>query len=200
MTSINPFEVRRADATDAPRLFDFLLPLYVEVALQPVSATKLRTMVERCAGGDRAMAGLIEGPAGIEASIALAIEEFDYTDAEHLRIKWAFVYPAFRRMNHLHRLMQFAAWCYEGMLAMSPAAMPLIGDILTVDELEPKMRLYQRSLPQVGAMFALGCVPENAFDQLRLDDGRGDRGRSTSGGSASRQRSPLMPRKSPAAA
>lgn len=191
MTQVNPFGVRAADESDAQALKDFLMPLYAENALQRVSEPKIDALIVRGVLRQNAIVGIIEGEDGIQASIGLMLEELDYTDDQHVAIKWHFVAPRHRKENYGHRLMQFAAWTYEGLQAMADEPIPLIGHILTSEDLLPKIRLFQRSLPQVGAYFALGCLPSNPFDQIRLDDGRGTHGRKVVT-PPTRARSPLL--------
>ena len=164
----NSFGVRRASPSDAEALFDFLIPVYAESALQPVSPTKLRAMINRCVNLDSAICGIISGKDGIEASIGLLVGEFDYTDHPHVAIKWNAVHPNFRRVNHGATLMRFAKWCYDGLQADSPVTLPMFAEVLTKDALEAKMRLLERNIPQVGAWFAWGCAPEGRFDQLSI--------------------------------
>lgn len=169
----NPHQIRRAIPSDSAELFDFLVPIYAETALQPVSATKLRGLVDRACNSQAAICGLITGEDGIEGSIGLMIETFDYCDVPHVQIKWNAVAPAYRRQNHGARLMRFAKWCYDGLAKEAePMPLPMFADIMTTTGLEPKIKMMQRNIPQVGALFAWGCTLEGRFDQTVFGQGR----------------------------
>lgn len=160
----NPMGVRRAMPDDLPALTESATMITLEGALQAVSKVKVAVLAQRCVERDRAIAGIIDGPSGIEASIGMAVESFDYSDEEHLSVKWLGVHPAFRRQNHGALLLQFAQWAQEVM------AVPLFIDLSTTEALQAKMHLYLRMVPQVGARFSWGGVPEGAFSQSRVGE------------------------------
>lgn len=167
----NPYGVRGATQDDAEILLRHVVPIYSEGALQPISTAKIELLVQRCIDRDGAIAGIIDGPDGIEASIGLAVESFEYSDHAHLAGKWLGVAPAFRRVNHASRLIQFAKWASTAM------SVPLHLSITTATELEPKLLLYQRQIPQCGAFFAWGFLPETEFfNQAHVAQVKGSRG------------------------
>ena len=177
--SDNPHpDIERAGPADAAALFDFLVAMYAEDALQPLSSAKIHALVDRCTAMDRGLAGVVRSDdTPIVASIGLTLDEFDYTDHQHLHVRWLYVHPSRRRENHATRLVEFAKWAQEGMQEHSDQPLPLFLDIATRAPLEPKLRLMQRSAPQVGALFSWGGAPTDQFDQLRLGNGRGSMGR-----------------------
>lgn len=169
---INPFKVRRATPDDAAALVNFTLDLYAEEGLQTVSPGKVTALVQRAVNRDGAIAGIIEGETGIEASVGLAIEQYDYSDEKHLKMKWLGVRPAFRKGDRAANLMRFAQWCHEEINKASEHPMPLYLDLLTREALAGKMHLYLRLVPQVGATFACGGVPPDQFNQGHVGDDR----------------------------
>jgi hypothetical protein len=165
----NPHGVRKALTADYGRLFQFAAAQYQECALQPPSDARIAEIVRRCVSMDGALAGVIDGPSGIEASVGMTIEQFDYSDARHLRIKWLGVHPHFRRTNHAARLMDFVKWCQEN-ISTSGETLPMFMDVLTQGALQAKMHLYLRSAPQVGASFAWGAALQDAYSQSHVGD------------------------------
>lgn len=170
--SDNPFSVRVAEPSDRPALIEIAILIISEGALQTVSADCVADMVDRCIARDRAIAGIIEGAMGIEASIGIIVDRFDYSDEDHLDAKWLGVAPNYRTSNHGAKLLSFARWFQEGV------GIPLFLELLTVRELQAKMHLYSRTLPQVGAQYSFGGAPEGQFNQGRVgDDPHGRRGK-----------------------
>jgi len=165
----NTYGVLKARLCDAPAIREFLLGhYYPEAALQPISIRKVDSMIGRCVSRDRAMAGIIMGDGGIEASVGISIEEFDYSEHPHLEARWLSVHPDHRHSTHLQQLLKFADWAAEQM------GVPAFLGVLTDKDLIGKMRLYQRRMPQVGAMFAAGVQDGRFYSQLRMGDGRAD--------------------------
>jgi GNAT superfamily N-acetyltransferase len=172
MMQVNPFGVRKAQPADAEALFSFLMPILAETALQPISEIKVEMMVRQAVCHDGAIAGIIEGLDGIEASIGLFVETFPYSDALHVRDRWLGVREDKRRLPHGSHLLKFAQWAQQALQTGYGQPLPLFLEILTRRQLEPKMRLYQRHSSQVGAFFSCGSVPADAFSQRRLGNGK----------------------------
>lgn len=170
MSTPNPQNVRRAGPDDLAALTESATMLIGEGALQEVSAAKIAALVARCVDRDRAIAGIIDGPDGIEASIGMTIESYAYSDAEHLSVAWLGVHPEHREHQpHGAKLMEFAAW------AQAVMGVPLFMELSTLEELKAKLHLMIRQAPQVGARFSIGGVPSGAFSQMAPgDDPHGD--------------------------
>jgi hypothetical protein len=159
-----PSGVRRATEEDIDELYLMVPQLLAESTLLPVSAQKVEKLIERCAmrqGG--AIAGIIDGPDGIDASIGLDVVESDVSDHRYVRAIWLGLHPNLRsapppqrdpRSNHGRRLFDFAKW-YHGMLeqqAGHPVLMQF--DVATKAGLGPKLGFYERNVTPVGATFA----------------------------------------------
>lgn len=154
--------VRMARPEDEESVYALLMQLHAENGLSPVSEQKTRAMIRRATQKDGGIIGLIEGKDGIEASVGLLLTQWWYSEAWHLEEMWTFVHPDHRRTTHAKRLIEFAKWASDRM------GVPLLMGILTRDRLAPKLRLYQRQIPQVGALFVHGALPADAFNQRRL--------------------------------
>lgn len=164
MNSPNPQGIRKAGPDDFEDLISSATAILTEGALQPVSVDKVTALVGRCIQLDRAIAGIIVGDAGIEASIGMVIDTFPYSEAEHLSVVWLGVHPTFRGDHRGAQLMEFANW------AQSVMDVPLYVDLSTIEELQAKLHLYLRLAPQVAAKFAFGAVPEGQYNQRRVGD------------------------------
>jgi GNAT superfamily N-acetyltransferase len=160
--------VRLARPEDEERLYALLLHLYEENALLPMSEKKVRAAIRAGTRGEGGIVGVIEGANGIEASIGMAFSQFWYTEAWHLNELWCFVHPDHRRSTHARRLIEFAKWCADRLSRQAAATIPLVLGIVTRHRLLPKLRLFQRQAPQVGAIFMHGMEAGDTFSQRRL--------------------------------
>ena len=171
MSDSNPFNVRKADPYDLEPLFNLAMFLSHEDALQPVSEAKLRATVQRCVNMDNAIAGIIDGPDGIDASVGLVLDQFPYSDQDHLAARWIGTSKAYqdritkqRERNYApedagfaSRLLRFAKWASDQM------DVPLVITVLTASDLKAKLTSYQRQTPQIGAIFGWGDLPDRSF-------------------------------------
>lgn len=159
-----PSGVRRATEEDIDGLYLMVPQLLAETTLLPVSSHKVEKLIERCAlrqGG--AIAGIIDGPDGIDASVGLDVAESDVSDHRYVRALWLGLHPNLRttslpqgdpRGNHGRRLFDFAKW-YHGMLeqqAGHPVLMQF--EVATRTALGPKLGFYERNATPVGETFA----------------------------------------------
>lgn len=166
--------VRSATPDDIDALYLFVPMILGETSILPLSMTKIEQLIERCAhrrGG--AIAGIIDGEDGaIDASIGLVFTDSETSDEPYIQAAWCGLHPSVRRrptgekrQPHLsvprehygRRLFEFARWVH-GTLEQS-AGHPIFMrfDVLTLEDLAPKMGLYQRNLTQIGACFAFGA-------------------------------------------
>lgn len=168
MSDTNPFGVRLGVPSDAPALYDFVLPYYAESGLQPVSQGKLRALIDRCLHIDQGgIAGIVRGAERrIIASIGLVTATEDYTDEPHVRARWLYVHPDHRREPHATHLLSFAKWAQEQLQALAGEPMPLLVDVLLREGLENKIRSYQRAMPMAGAYFTWGIVDPTVTPNL----------------------------------
>lgn len=163
-----PAGVRHAQPADEDAIFKLMMLAHAENGLFSVDEAKTRAMIQRATQRQHAMIGLIDGPTGIEGLICLVIAQYWYTTQLHLEELMNFVHPDHRRTTHAKRLIEYAKYWQRG-LTSSDEKIPLIMGIMTHRRLEPKLRLYQRQLPQIGAVFQFGGdAPPDAFNQRRL--------------------------------
>lgn len=166
--------VRAATPDDIDALYTFVPMVLGETSLLPLSPSKIEDLIVRCChrhGG--AIAGIIDGKDGaIEASIGLALTESDTSDEKYISAIWCGLHPSLwqrptnerreirpetPRDHYGRRLFQFARWCHEALEKAAEKPILMRVDLLTTQQLWPKLGLYQRNMPQVGASFAFGA-------------------------------------------
>ncbi len=163
-----PVGVRWAVPADENELFEILTLAHAENGLFSQDEGKVRAMIRRATERTGGMIGLIEGDDRIEGVIMMVMAQYWYSEDWHLEELVNFVHPLHRRSTHAKRLLEFAKWCQRGL--SKDINVPLLVGILTLNRLEPKMRLYQRQMPQVGAVFQCGLDTPDAFNQRRVTE------------------------------
>ena len=143
-------------AAPSPALRELAATLIRETLFQPPRAGYEDGVIERCA--NYGMIGAIEEDDGVAATVGIAPETLPHTDEAHLRVHWLGVHESRRRSDYAKHLIGFVEWC-AGLFG-DGETMPLLIPTLTSRELLPKMRLYERRVPQVQALFAFGCSPD----------------------------------------
>lgn len=160
--------VRAARAEDEEAIYNLLLLLHAENGLFSVDENKSRQMIRYGTEAKGGFIGVIEGPNGIEGCVVLILTTFWYTTDFHLEELCLFVHPDKRRTTHAKRLVEFAKWTSRRLTELSGMPVPLLIGILTTHKLEPKMRLYQRQVRQIGATFQYGFDLPDSFNQRRI--------------------------------
>lgn len=170
MTAYPPL-VRRATPDDIDALTLFVPQVLGETTLLPISLIKVETLIERCARQQSgAIAGIIDGDDGIDASIGLAFVESETSDQPFIRAVWCGLHPSVRKhpgnqtdpkAHYGRTLFEFARWCHAGLEKAAGHPILLQFDLATRVFLGAKMGLYQRNLQQVGASYAFG--PSGTF-------------------------------------
>jgi hypothetical protein len=161
MTEATFTGVRMARLEDEDAVYRLLMLLHAENALASLSPEKVRSVITHATRGRGGIIGVIDGPNGIEASIGLALLQWWYSDEWHLEEIWNFVHPDHRRSTHARRLVEFAKWSGDQL------GTPVLLGVLTRHRLFPKLRLLQRQVPQVGALFLHGVDVPETFSQRR---------------------------------
>lgn len=158
---MNKFDgVRLANYGDVDRVFNFLLNLNEENAIFPLSENRARESIKSCL--DTGLIGVIENDKEIEGCIGLRAGRMWYTDEFFLDELWNFVLTPYRKSDNAKTLIDFAKW------GSTVLGLPLVMGIVSKKQLLPKMRLYQRKMPQVGAYFLYGKNFEDMYQQRSL--------------------------------
>lgn len=155
--------VRLAGPQDEEEIYALLMLLYHENSLAKLKPEKVTAMIRKATRREGGFIGVVQGPDGIEATCGLLISQWWYTDDWHIEEVWNFVHPNHRRSNNAKNLISWAKWISDEM------SLPLLMGILTKKQNVPKIRLIQRQLPQVGALFLHGSVPSDQFNQRAAD-------------------------------
>ena|ERR1700743_3799268 len=155
--------VRLAGPADEEEVYALLMLLYHENSLAKLKPEKVMAMIRKATRREGGFIGVIVGPDGIEATAGLLISQWWYTDDWHIEEMWNFVHPNHRRSNHAKNMILWSKWIADQM------QLPLLMGILTKKQIAAKMRLIQRQMPQVGALFLHGSVPSDQFNQRRID-------------------------------
>lgn len=157
----NPYGVRHVDGSEIDPLVAAVTEIFGEVAVQPVSESRVRDLCVRCMTDG--VVGVVGHPGEIQASIGIEIAYFDYSEEIHLRIAWIGVLPPWRRSNHAATLLRFARWFHAGIERRSGQRVPCVADIVTTSDLDRKIRSFGRQMRQVGATFGWGFPDHMTF-------------------------------------
>ncbi len=163
--AIYPGVVRRATEEDIPVLMDFVPRILAETTLLSVSEAKVERLVERCVRDKTgALAAVIDGEDGIAASIGMTFSESDISDDSYVMVRWIGLNPSMEReaskddprTHYARRLFEFARWCHVGLERAADRPMIMQFDVTTKTGLGTKLGMFQRNLPQTGAVFSFG--------------------------------------------
>ena len=148
MTITRPPSVRVAIPSDENEIMRSMRAAFEEQPIFPLDEQRMRDRIRMCTQRKGGVVGVIDGPKGIEGYLIAVLSQYWYTDAWHLEELSNFVHPDYRRSTHAKDLISFAKWFAEQM------SVPLIMGILSTQRLDAKIRLYQRQVKHVGAVFA----------------------------------------------
>lgn len=175
----NPHGVIRATPEYDEAIFKVLCRLHEENGMWPMNEEKVRLTIYNATHGSPTqpmIIGLILGEdKSIEGLVWLVLTDSWYTDFYCWMEKLLYVTPEHRRSTHAKRLVEFAKWCSDTTSERlkdgdgPQKEIPLVIGIMTYKSLLPKMRLYQRQFKQTGAMFMHRMVPDDAFNQKRIE-------------------------------
>jgi hypothetical protein len=166
-----PVIVERATEADTEDLMTFVPLVLAEATLLPLSTTKIEKLVTRCAnrqGG--AIAGIIRGEDGIDASIGLDVVDSEISDHRYVRALWLGMHPTLQmerpdqkdpRYNYGRRLFEFAKWFHQQLEHGTGSSVLMQFDISTRAGLGQKLGMYERNATPIGQTF--GFVSDGAF-------------------------------------
>lgn len=158
MTSEKPQNIRFCEEKDRDRLLAFVREGHDESAMFSLSEAKVRAVISHAINPPRdenggvnhlVMIGIIDAPDKdtIAASLAIEYTQPWYSEDWVLYELWNNVRPAYRKSTYANDLIKFGKWLSDS------TNRPLGMQIYTTDRLEPKIALYRRKMPQVGALF-----------------------------------------------
>lgn len=117
--------------------------------------------------------GIIKDHKGnIEAASGLELDCYWYSSSYFLNELLNYVHPDHRRSRHAQALLKFQKDTSDLISKTFGYKVPILPGILTRKRLEPKIRLFQREFPQVGAIFGYNCeefMHEDQFNQKKLE-------------------------------
>lgn len=152
--------VRIAREADEVALFSLLTLMHAENGMAAMSAERVLDRLRSGTRGQGGLIGVIDGPDGPEASVGLFFSQLWYAPAPtHVEESWLFVRPEYRQKNHATKLVRFAKWTSKRI------GLPLMMGVMTKHRLTAKLRLYQREMTQVGAVFYDGLPADEFFAQ-----------------------------------
>ncbi len=159
----NEPRVRVGTPSDFNPMVQFLIEMHFENGMAPLSMEKMVPTLQCLLAQHNGIVGVIDGEGGeIAGAVGLLIAGWWYSEEKHLEDLFTFVRAPYRHMRMARPLLDFAKY------ASTRLSLPLLMGVLTEERAEAKVRLYQRQLPMVGALFlyrppgALGAVMKEA--------------------------------------
>lgn len=158
----------------------FVPQVLSETTLQPISMVKIEALIEKCCYQQSgSIAGIIDGPDGsVDAGVGLSFCESETSDVPLIRAIWFGLHPNIRKQptdpndpkgHYGKMLFQFTRWCHENLEQVAGHPVLLTFDLATRSMLSAKLRLYQRNLQQVGAIFAFGAPGDFVEQKLEKE-------------------------------
>ena len=169
----NPHGVRRATEADIPALISLVPQILAETEVLELSNAKIGELIWRCCHQQYgALAGVIDGEDGaVDASIGMTFRQSEVSDEPYISVAWFGLAPHARKLpaaikadtNHPRghygrRLADFAKWAHGTMEEAAGRRIIMRWDVLTLEQLGPKLDMYGRNFCQIGAYFALGAA------------------------------------------
>lgn len=154
--------VRFATPDDEGEIFGLLLMLHAENAFYGLNPDKVLEGIRWATRRKGGMIFVIEEGKRIVASLGLLIMTDWYSDDEYLSERWNFVHPEYRKSDYARKLLEQGKWAYEWFKANTGKQMPFQCGINSFDRTAPKIRMYARQMPCVGAYFMYGEPPRPA--------------------------------------
>jgi hypothetical protein len=160
MTLPNPVpNVRFCNEDDRDLLLAFVRAGHEESAMFTLSDEKVKKVIDHGINPPKddsgninhlVMIGIIEDPKDknkIAASLAVEYTQPWYSEDWVLYELWNNVHKDYRRSTYAQDLIKFGKWISDS------TKRPLGMQIYTTERLTPKIELYRRKMPQVGALF-----------------------------------------------
>lgn len=140
--------VRIGTPADFPRMLEFLKLMHAENGIMPLSMDRVVPFLQCALAHHQSLVGIIDGDDGdIAASVGLMIGQYWYSETKHLEDAWNFVRAEYRTRPMARPLIEFAKRAADGL------HVPLLMGVLSETRTMAKVRLYERQLKFVGAIF-----------------------------------------------
>ena len=160
MTFQNPVpHIRFCNESDRKRLVAFVRAGHDESAMFTLSEEKVAKVIDHGINPPKdergnvvhlVMIGIIDAPDDknrIAASLAVEYTQPWYSEDWVLYELWNNVHKDYRKSTYAQDLIKFGKWVSDS------TQRPLGMQIYTTERLTPKIELYRRKMPQVGALF-----------------------------------------------
>lgn len=151
--------IRFCNEGDRARLLSFVKAGHDESAMFTMSERKVQAVIDHGINPPKdergnvvhlVMIGIIDAPddsGGIAASVAVEYTQPWYSEDWVLYEMWNNVHKDYRKSTYAQDLIKFCKWLSDS------TRKPLGMQIYTTERLTPKIELYRRKMPQVGALF-----------------------------------------------
>lgn len=161
MTTERPASVRIATPKDEDEVMRLMRRAFDEQPIFALNEQRMRANIRMCTERRGGILGVIDGPNGIEGYLIAMLGQHWYSDEWHLEELSNFVDPDYRKSTHAKDLINFVKWFAEQL------KMPVILGILSTKRLEAKIRLYERQVRKVGAVFVFNTGhPGDALSEM----------------------------------
>src|SRR5262245_44852817 len=149
-------DVRIAGPDDLPEMHRLCVGAHTEIGLFPMDVAKVDWLLHRLLFphlidpndvGTRGIVGVVGEPERLEAFSILVISHLWYATQPYLSELGVYVEPQFRSRGHHKALIH---WMKE---QSNLCGLPLMTGIMTTHRTEAKVRLYEREIPKIGAVF-----------------------------------------------
>lgn len=163
--------VRLAGPGDEEKLYQFVCDGHLESAIFSLSESRIRTIIRNATehnANHLVIIGVIDSPEKdkIVASLAIEYAQPWYSEDWFLSELWNNVHADCRQSHYARDLMAF------GKSLADETGRPLSMGIITTDRMEPKIALYKRKMPQVGAYFMHNLSKCKGPAMMEVADGR----------------------------
>ena len=142
-------KVRLAVKEDLNEVISLGRDLHFENGLMSLSDEAITKAATDAVNGTNGIIGVIGAPGHIEGLILLQFRRFWYSDTDHLEELNIYVKPQYRRSENAKALIEFAKE------AAVRIGVPLLIGVLSTQQTEAKVRLYQRRLGKPAGSFFL---------------------------------------------
>ena len=151
-----PKRVRIAAPQEEDAVMEMCRELHAENGIFKLSEDKVRGILGRAFRREGGILGVIGHPENPEAMIYMQMTSMWYTEDPCLEELYTFVRPQFRRSRNAVDLLHFSKWAAE------TANLPLFIGVISNEQTERKVQLYQRQFSNPAGSFFLFNYKRNS--------------------------------------